>query len=105
VLRALGDLDEQQARQLAQARDREESPEGVAPAEIDTSFQQSDRLSDYRVDAVVSSGTDRFLRRRWVERGPSGRDGFPWSFFRSEPVRSLGARPGDKAEEDAGAGL
>lgn len=105
VLRALGDLDEQQARQLIEARDQEDGPEGVAPAEIDTSFQQSDRLSDYRVDAVVSSGADRFLRRRWVERGPSGRDGLPWSYFRSEPVRSLGASPGGKPEGEAGAGL
>ena len=94
VLRALGDLDEQQSRQLVEARDQEDSPEGIAPAEIDTSFQQSDRLSDYRVDAVVSSGADRFLRRRWVERGRSGRDGLPWSFFRSEPVRSLSRGPG-----------
>lgn len=105
VLRVLGDLDEEQARQLAEARDQEEGAGGIAPAEIDTTFQQSDRLAVYRVDAVVSSGADRLLRRRWVERGRQGRDGLPWRFFRSEPVRSLGANPGDRSGEAAGAGF
>jgi len=105
VLRALGDLDEEQARQLVQARDQEESPAGIAPAEIDTAFQQNSSVEAYRADAVVGSGTDRFLRRRWVERGRQGWDGLPWRFFRSEPVRSLGANQVDRPEEDTGAGL
>tara|TARA_R110000823_G_scaffold295738_5_gene415660 strand:+ start:42152 stop:43042 length:891 start_codon:yes stop_codon:yes gene_type:complete len=93
VLQAVGDLTREQAREIAQ-RDVEET---TAPAEFDLAFQQSDDLASYRVDAVVATGGQTFLRRRWVERGASGADRLPWRFFRSEPVRAVGG-----LEEESG---
>jgi general secretion pathway protein K len=42
----------------------------------------------YRVDALLRRGQDVWLRRRWVTLG-GGRDGLPWQFTRTEPVRMV----------------
>lgn len=90
VLQALGDLDREAARELADARADSEEYAAVAPAEIDLSFQERRGLSGYRADAQVVLDGSVFLRRRWVVRGSPGADGLPWQFVRTEPVRVAG---------------
>ena len=90
VLQAIGGLDAAQAEALSAALGASGSREESAPAELDLSFQEDGNLALFRVDAVVSVGDERFLRRRWVERGRSGADDLPWRFFRSEAVRAAG---------------
>lgn len=44
-----------------------------------------------RVDAIVTIGDRRWLRRRWVSLG-AGSDGLPWRVTRTEPVRIVPGR-------------
>tara|TARA_B100001540_G_scaffold178981_1_gene157823 strand:- start:2274 stop:3209 length:936 start_codon:yes stop_codon:yes gene_type:complete len=90
VLQAIGGFDAAQAAalsaKLVAAGDREEA----VPSELDLRYQEAGNLALYRVDAIVPVGEERFLRRRWVERGRSGADDLPWRFFRTEAVRAAG---------------
>lgn len=90
VLQALGDLDEEAAREMARARTDGEEYAAVAPAALDLSFQERGGLQGYRADARVVIDGSEFLRRRWVVRGSVGTDRLPWQFFRTEPVRVAG---------------
>ena len=103
VLRAIGDMDEEQALELLDKVDRSEEGDQVAPAELDLGFQESRKLPLYRVDAHVASGGELYQRRRWVKRGAKGVDGLPWQFFRTEAIRPRGrAAQSDGETVDAG---
>ena len=66
-----------------QARARREDM--LAPALEPTAAPAS---GAFRVDALVRQDRDVWLRRRWVRLG-GGRDGFPWTVTRTEPVRMV----------------
>jgi hypothetical protein len=95
VLRALGDMDEGAARELAEMRINDIAEGLVAPQEMDLSFQEASELLSYRIDAVVKIDGSVFNRRRWVNRTRPGSDGLPWSFFRTEAVRVMPQTEGE----------
>jgi hypothetical protein len=43
----------------------------------------------FRVDAVVSLGGQKWVRRRFVSMAPSEHGRLPWQYFRTEPARVL----------------
>jgi general secretion pathway protein K len=77
------------ARKVVSNRAQDTERRWAVPSGLDMSHQQTGSLSLFRVDALVQLGDEHFLRRRWVDRRKPGGDGLPWSFFRSEPVRTL----------------
>jgi general secretion pathway protein K len=95
VLRALGDMDEDAAKELAEMRINDTAEGLVAPQEMDLSFQQASALSSYRIDALVELDGSVFNRRRWVNRTRPGSDGLPWSFFRTEAVSVMPQTEGE----------
>lgn len=89
VLQALGGISEEEAADIAALREQGDTRLGAAPVELDLAFQERSETANYRVDATVKIGDELYLRRRWVNSRRSGRDGLPWVFFRTEPVRSI----------------
>jgi general secretion pathway protein K len=95
VLRALGGMDENAAKELADTRINDITEGFLAPQDIDLSFQEAAELSSYRIDAVVKVDGSVFNRRRWVDRARPGSDGLPWSFFRTEAVTVMPQTAGE----------
>jgi hypothetical protein len=59
-------------------------PQGINPR-----FQLVGAGKDYRVDAIVSIGEKRWLRRRWVSESASGDGLLPWRYTGTEAARVL----------------
>ena len=94
VLRALGEMDDEAARELAESRSMEQVVDLVMPGELNLDFQAEAELSTYRADALVVLDDTVYLRRRWVNRARGGADGLPWRFFRTEAVRVIPRQKG-----------
>jgi len=106
VLRALGNMDNVSAQELAASRLSGDVDSLVAPQDLDLSFQQAEQSSAYRLDAMVDVDGSVFNRRRWVDRSRPGSDGLPWTFFRTEALRVVASSEaaGLRIGEDVHAG-
>lgn len=94
VLRALGEMDDEAARDLAESRSLEQGGDLLIPEGLNLDFQAEAELSTYRADALVVLDDTVYLRRRWVDRARGGADGLPWRFFRTEAVRAVPLQKG-----------
>jgi hypothetical protein len=85
VLQVLGEMQEEEALELALSR-LESPEENELPNEFALEFQESGVLPIYRVDAMVEFDNHVYQRRRWVDRSKTGLDGLPWSYFRTDEL-------------------
>jgi general secretion pathway protein K len=91
VITALGGVDRARALDIIESRRAGSLGTVALPQDIDTTFQASGPAATFRIDAVVELGGAQYLRRRWADTTRPGADGFPWHFFRTEPVRAPGS--------------
>jgi len=68
------------------------SPNKTLPRGFNPRFQAPGTGNDYRVDAIVTVGDKKWLRRRWVTVDSQGEGLLPWQFTGTEAVRAIGDR-------------
>ena len=64
-------------------------PSKTLPRGLDPRFQSAGSGGNYRVDAIVTVGDKKWLRRRWVTLGSAGKSLLPWRFTGTESARAI----------------
>ncbi len=88
VLAVMAGGDVSMVSSIVEGRGGSFAPNKTIPRGLSPRFQAAGSGDDYRVDALVTVGDKKWLRRRWVSIDATGEGLLPWHFTGTEAARA-----------------